>query len=413
MRARGRLWGQPEFLKLWGGQTISVFGDQITMLALPLAAVLLLDASAAQMGLLTAAGWAPHLLFALAAGLWIDRRRSRRRVMVATDVGRALVLATVPLAYWLDALTIEHLVVAAFAVGALTVFFDIAWSTLFVRVVPREDVVEANSKLSTTRAASFVGGPAIAGFIVQVLSAPVAILADALSFLGSALLIGRIRVDEPELEPTAEPIRARLASGFRFVFGHQLMRATLGCTATINFFNLAFFAIVVLFLARELDLSPATIGIALAVGAAGGLVGALAAPAIGRRLGIGPAIVVGAVLFPAPLLLFPLASGPEPVVIAMVVVGEFLSSVGVMVFDVHANSLGVLITPERMRPRQVATFRFINYGVRPLGALAGGFLAASIGLRPALFVAALGALGGVLWLLGSPMPRVREAPARA
>ena len=406
---RGPLWRNAAFLKLWTGQTVSVFGDQVTMLALPLAAVLLLDASAIQMGLLTAAGWAPHLLFALAAGLWLDRRRSRRAVMVAADIGRALLLASVPLAYWLDALTIAHLIWVAFAVGALTVLFDIAWSVYFVHVVPREHVVEANGKLSTTRAASFVGGPSLAGVLVQVLGAPVAVLADAVSFLGSALVLAKIRVQEARPQPAdGEKLRARLAEGFRFVFGHPLIRPNLACAATVNFFNLAFGAIVVLFLADELGLSPATIGFALGAGAVGGLVGAAAAPAVGRRIGLGPAIVLGAVLFPAPLLLFPLAAGPEPVVVAMIVAAEFLSSVGVMVFDVHVNSLLVFVTPDEMRPRQTATFRFVNYGVRPLGALAGGLVAAAIGLRPALLLTAAGAVAGVLWLLSSPTPGVRE-----
>lgn len=379
------------------------------MLALPLAAVLLLDASAAQMGLLAAAGWAPHLLFALAAGLWLDRRRSRRTVMVATDIGRALLLVSVPLAYSLDALTIGPPVAVAFAVGALTVLLDIAWSVYFVHVVPREHVVEANGKLSTTRAASFVAGPSIAGVLVQVLGAPVAVLLDALSFVGSALALGRIRVQEPVPHRNeGERLQARLAEGFRFVFGHPLIRSNLACAATVNFFNLAFGAIVVLFLADELGLSPATIGFALGAGAVGGLLGAVVAPAVGRRIGLGPAIVLGAVLFPAPLLLFPLAAGPKPLVVTMIVAAEFLSSVGVMVFDVHVNSLLVFVTPDEMRPRQAATFRFVNYGVRPLGALAGGLVASAIGLRPALLVAAAGAVAGVLWLLASPTPGVRE-----
>lgn len=412
LRARGRLWAQPEFLKLWAGQSVSVVGDQISSLAIPLVAVLVLDASAAQMGVLTAMVWAPHLLFSLGVGLYVDRRAQRRRLMIGADLARAAVLASIPLAYWLDALTIEQLLGVTFAVGALTVLFDVAWVSFFMRVVPREDVVEANAKLSASRSLSFVAGPPAAGGLVQLLGAPVAVLADALSFLASALILGRMRTEEPALPPpNGDSMGRRLADGFRFVFLDPLQRALLGCFATINLFNLAFYAIVVLFMARELELSAGAIGLILGAGAVGGLVGTAVAPAIGRRLGMGPALMVGAVLFPLPLLLFPLAAGPEPVVWAMLVAGEFLSGAGVMIMDIHGNSLLFLLTPEEMRPRQAATFRFVNYGVRPVGALGGGLLAAAIGLRPALLVAAAGAVLGILWLVASPTPRLREPPA--
>jgi MFS family permease len=411
-RSRGALWGNPEFLKLWAGQSASVVGDQISGLAIPLVAVLVLDASATEMGLLTAMVWLPHLLFSLGAGLYVDRRARRLRIMVATDLLRAATLASIPVAYWLDALTIEHLLGVAFVVGALTVFFDVAWSTFFMRVVSRTDVVEANAKLSVSRSMSFVVGPPAAGGLVQVLGAAAAVLADALSFVVSALFLRSIRVDEPALPPpNGESVATRLAGGFRFLFGHPLLRAQLGCSATINLFNLAFYAIVVLFMAKELDLSAGAIGLILGVGALGGLAGTAVAPAIGRRIGIGPAVMVGAVLFPLPLLLFPLAAGPEPVVWAMLTVGEFLSGAGVMIYDIHANSLIFLLTPEEMRPRQSATYRFVNYGVRPIGAFGGGLLAAAIGLRPALLVVAAFTLLGVPWLVRSPTPRLREVSA--
>jgi MFS family permease len=411
LRPRGRLWSQPEFLKLWAGQSVSVVGDQIGALALPLVAVLVLDASAAEMGLLTAMVWLPHLLFSLGAGLYVDRRARRLPLMVAGDLVRAALLGSLPVAYALDVLTIEQLLVVAFLVGATTVVFDVAWSTFFMRVVPREDVVEANAKLSASRSISYVLGPPAAGGLVQVLGAPVAVLADALSFVLSALVLRRIRTEEPPLPPfNGESIRTRLAGGFRFLFGHPLLRAFLGCFATINFFNLGFGAIAVLYLARELGLSAGAIGIILGSAAVGALVGTAVAPALGRRMGMGPALMVGAVLFPLPLLLFPLAAGPEPVVWTMLIAGEFLSGLGVMILDIHGNSLMFLLTPEAMRPRQAATFRFVNYGVRPLGALGGGLLAAAIGLRPALLIAAAGAVLGIFWLVASPTPRLREEP---
>jgi MFS family permease len=413
-RLRGALWHEPEFLKLWAAQTVSVFGDQISLLAIPLVAVLTLDASAAEMGLLTAAAWAPHLLFSLPAGLWVDRAASRRRVMIVADVARALVLATVPIAVWLDLLTIAQLLAVAFAIGALTVMFDVASGAFFLRVVRREDAVEAQSKMMVSRSASYIAGPSLAGFLVQVATAPLALLADAFSFLGSAAFLRRLRTTEPPPEPpNGESVAERLAGGFRFVLGNPVLRAGIGCTSTINFFNLAFNAILILYLADELGLEPGLIGIVFGVGAVGALVGAFVAAPLGRRLGIGPAIVAGSVLFPLGLLLFPLARGPEALVVALLLVGEFVAGVGVMLFDVNQNSLMLLVTPDRMRPRQMATSRFFNYGVRPLGALFGGLLATVIGLRAALWLTGVATLAGVLWLWFSPVRTLHELPQEA
>jgi hypothetical protein len=259
---------QPEFRKLWTGQTISVFGDAVTLLALPLVAVLTLDATAAQMGLLTAAGLAPHLLLSLFAGVWIDRQSRRRRLLVVADLGRAAFLAWIPVAAVLDVLTLEQLFVVSFLVGVLTVVFDVSYSSLFVLVVPTRDVVEANSKLSISRSASYMGGPPLAGALVELLTAPFAVAADAVSFLVSAVFIGRIRVEERPLEPERAGVRQQLTHGLRFLFGHPLLRPALLCTATCNFFNFAFHAIFVLFATEELGVSPGLLGAVLGAGAA-------------------------------------------------------------------------------------------------------------------------------------------------
>jgi MFS family permease len=404
---------QPEFLKLWAGQTISVFGDAVTLLALPLTAVLTLDAGASQMGLLTAAGLAPHLLLSLPVGAWIERRRRRRRVMVVADLGRALLLGTVPAAAALGALSLAQLYVVAFAVGALTVFFDLSYTSLFVVVVPRRDILEANSKLSMSRSLSWMGGPPLAGALVQLLTAPYALLADAVSFVASAFFVGSIRVEEPEVEAEEGRLRDRLREGFRFVLGHPLLRANLGCAATINLFNFAFHAIFVLYATRELGVSPGALGVALGAGAVGSMIGAVVAARVERRLGIGPSIVLGAALFPAPLMLVPLASGTEPVVVAFLFAAEFLGGIGVMIFDISANSMTTLLTPYRIRARASGVSRFVNYGIRPIGALMGGALGSAIGLRPTLWIATAGALLGLLWLYASPLPALREHPAEA
>lgn len=413
--ARPPLRRQREFLKLWTGQTISVFGDQVTMLALPLAAVLTLHASAFEMGLLTAAGWLPHLLLSLHAGVWIDRRGRRRQTMIAADLGRAAVLVTVPVAYALDALSMPQLYAVAFLVGALSVFFNLSWGTIFVAVVPRRDYVEANAKLFQSRALSFVAGPSIAGFLVQALRAPLAVLVDALSFVGSALVLLRLRAVEPEPEPhdPTVPLRRRLSAGLSFIFGSPLFRATLLSVTTINFFNFMFGALFVLYATRELHVRPGALGVLLGAASVGGVLGAVAAPPLARRIGVGPSLLAGTVLFPLPLVLVPAAGGPHWLVLAMLFAAEFLSGLGVMILDVNGNSIRAVITPDRLRGRVSGAHRVINYGVRPLGSLLAGVLGSWIGLRPTLWISSVGAILAVLWLLPSPAPSLRELPEPA
>jgi MFS family permease len=404
---------QPEFLKLWAAQSISQLGDQVTYLALPLVAVLTLDASAAQMGFLMALELAPHLLFSLMAGVWIERSQRRRHLMILADIARALLLASVPLAAAFDVLSFPQLYGVAFAVGTFAVMFDISWSTLFITIVPRRDVVEANSKLSLSRSVSFVTGPSLAGFLVQALTAPVTLLLDAFSFLGSALFLTRIRSKEPPVEHDGNGVVRSLKDGLRFVLGDELIRADLGCAATLNLFNFVFHAIFVLYATKELGVAPGTLGLALGAGAVGGIIGALFAPRLERAIGIGPSMMVGAVLFPAPLILVPIASGSELTLGVLLGTAEFFSSVGVMIFDVSAASMMFLRTPHRIRSRTTGTFRFVNYGIRPIGALLGGALGTAIGLQTTLWIGVLGALLGIVWLLFSPIRGLREAPAEA
>ncbi len=404
---------QPEFLKLWAAQSISQLGDQITYLALPLVAVLTLDASPAQMGLLMAAELAPHLVFSLFAGVVIERVRTRRRLMIAADLARAALLASIPVAAWLDVLSFPQLYVVGFAIGTFAMIFDISWSTLFLTVVPRRDVLDANSKLSLSRSLSFVAGPSAAGFLVQALTAPVTLLVDAVSYIGSAAFLRRIRVQEPPLEEDGNGVLRRLRDGLGFVLRDEVIRSSLLCVATINLFNFVFHAIFVLYATRELGVEPGLLGIVLGAGALGELLGALVATRVERLLGIGGAYLVGAVLFPLPLVLVPLASGSEIRVGVMLGAAEFLSSVGVMILDVNANSLGFLRTPDRIRARMSGTFRFVNYGVRPVGALLGGALGTAIGLQATLWIGVLGALLGAVFLVFSPIPRLRTVAEAA
>jgi MFS family permease len=399
---------QPAFVRFWAGQTISVFGDQISALAIPLTAILVLDASALQVGILTALAWLPHLLFSLPAGVWIDRRAHKRGNMIVADVLRGAALATIPLAWWLVTLTIWHLLAVTFAVGALTVFFDLSSASFFLALVHRSQFVDANSKFSATRSLSYIAGPSVAGFLVQVLTAPFALLADALSFLVSAVALRGVNVKEPAVERNGRSARADLVDGFRFLARQPVLRAGVACTSVINFFSFFGFAIFVLYASRTLDLSAAAIGVILGAASFGALAGALIAPRVGRRLGIGRAVVLGAVLFPAPMALFPLAHGDAWLAGSMLLVGEFFASVGVMIFDVNQNSLSAMLTPQAVRSRVVGVSRFFNYGTRPFGAFLGGVLGATIGLRPTLWICVIGCLLGVFFLLASPMPRMRE-----
>jgi MFS family permease len=398
------------FRRFWVGETVSLLGDQITLIALPLVAVLALHAGAAQMGYLTAAALVPNLLFSLHFGAWVDRRGRRRQMMIAADLGRAVATITIPVAYAFDALTIQQLYVVAFVGGTLSVLFSVSHSTLFVSIVPRARYVEANQLLHGSRALSFVGGPSIGGLLVQLLTAPVALVADALSFVVSALFLRRISVPEP---PTEESPRGHLVAGARFIWGNPTVRASLLATATINFFNFVFFALFVLFATRSLHVAPGTLGLVLGAGAVGGVIGAVVMGRVVRRIGIGPAFVLGCFLFPAPLVLVPLAAGPHPLVLALLFAAEFGSGLGVMMLDISVGSIFQAFVPDRLRARFSGAYMVVNYGVRPVGGLVGGWLGSTIGLRATLWVATLGALLGVLFLLPSPLPRMRDLPEAA
>jgi MFS family permease len=398
------------FRRFWIGQSISLFGDQITMLALPLVAVLALDADAKTMGYLLTAALAPNLLFSLHAGALVDRRGRRRATMIVTDLGRAALLASVPAAYGLGVLTLPQLYVVAFLEGTLSVLFYVSYSTLFTALVPRERYVEGNQLVNGSRAFSFVGGQSLAGFLVQLFSAPVALLADAVSFLASALFLHRVEAREP---PTEQSERGQLVAGARFILRTPLLAASLASTATVNFFNFVFFALFVLYATRELHVRPGTLGLVLGAGAVGGVVGALVTGRIARRIGIGPAFVAGSFLFPAPFLLVPLAGGGKPLVIALLFLAELGSGFGVMMLDITIGAIQQALIPDRLRARVSGAYMVVNYGVRPLGSLLGGLLGSTIGIRPTLWIAAAGGICAVLFLLPSPAPRLRDLPEPA
>jgi MFS family permease len=396
-----------DFRRFWVGETVSLFGDQITLIALPLAGVLALHASAAEMGYLTAAGIAPALVFSLHAGAWLDRYGRRRETMITTAVGRAALLATIPAAYWLGILTLAQLYVVSFLIGTLSVFFFVAYTTLFVSLVPRERYLEANSLLNGSRAFSFVGGPSVGGLLVQALSAPGALIADALSFLVSAFTLSSIKAVEP---PTEEAQSGHVKAGLRYLWRSPVIRASLLATATINFFNFVFWALFILYANRTLGVTPGVLGLVLGAASIGGVTGSILAGRISRRYGVGPAFVVSCVVFTAPLLLVPLAHGPYWLILALLFAAEFLSGFGVMILDIVGGSIKTALIPDRLRARVAGAYMVVNYGVRPVGALVGGALGTWIGLRTTLWIGSAAAIAGVLWLLPSPLMRMHELP---
>jgi MFS family permease len=404
-----------DFRRLWLGQTISVFGDQITQLGLPLVAVLTLGADASQMGLLTAVGLLPHLLFSMPAGIWLDRVRSRRRLMIAADLGRAAAIASIPVAFAIGALSMPQLYVVGFVTGTLAVVFDLSWNTLFVSVTRRERYVEAMSLLNGSRSLAYVGGPTIGGLLVQLLGAPLAMLMDAMSYLGSVVFLRRIRSPEPPVDPEEGAIRERLLAGLVFVLRDPIIRPSMFAIATINLFNLAFSALFVLYATTTLGVSPGALGLALGVGAVGSLLGAVVASRLGRRIGLGPAYALGCIIFPLSLILVPIAGPdtPMPVILGLLLAAEFGAGLGVMILDINIGSINNARIPDAIRSRANGAYRFINYGVRPIGALLGGLLGTAIGVREALLVVSIAGTLGVLWMVGSPVLRLRDLPDAA
>ncbi|KOV69411.1 transporter [Streptomyces sp. MMG1121] len=402
------MWRDRRFRRFWAGETVSQFGDRVTELALPLLAVGTLHASAVQVSWLTALVWAPNLL-ALLLGAWVDRRPKKRTVMVGADLVRAALLLTVPATALLGTPTLALLYGVALLTGLASVAFGTAYPSYFAHLVPPSSYIEANSKLSASRSLSFVAGPVLGGWLVQALTAPVAVAADALSFLASALLIGPLGAAEPPPAPAAPPRLLHSArEGLALLLRHPVLKAAVGCAATCNFFTfLTGTGLIVLFAERELALSPGLIGVVFGIGAVGGLLGAVAAPAVSRLIGVGRSVVAGAVLFPAPYVLVWAAESPLWGRAGALAAAEFLSSLGVMLFDVNLNSLTTAATPDELRGRVAGAYATVNYGVRPLGALAGGGLATLIGLRGTITVTAVGGALCVLWLLRSPIPATR------
>ncbi len=399
------IWRVADYRNLWLSQSVSLLGTQITLLAFPLLAILLIDASALQVSLLAALEFLPVLLFGLPAGAWVDRL-PRRPIMIISDVGRAVALATVPIAYVLGVLNLPLLYVVAFVIGLGTLFYDVAQQSFLPALVEDDLLVDANAKLEMSRSVSQLAGPSAGGFLVALFSAPLAIALDALSYVASTFFLLSVRGRETKAEPI-EPLGLgkEIGDGLRFVFGHRLMRPLAIAAGTADLAFAAVLALQVVYAVKTLHLSAAAIGITLAVGNAGGLLGAVLCARITDRVGPGRAILGSIAIFSVGAAVLPLAGGA--VVFA---VGLFIVYFGVVVFNVVQITLCQTLTPAGMLGRMNATLRFITWGMVPVGAAVGGLLVEPLGLRNVLWIAAgVTALSIVAPLL-SPLRSLRSDP---
>lgn len=404
------LWRNADFVRLWASETVSQFGTQVSMIALPLTAVLELDASAGQMGILSAAATLPFLLFGLFAGVWVDRLR-RRPILVITDILRALVLFVVPGVWALDVLTIEVLYAVAFTSGCLTLFFDVAWMSYLPSLVRRDQLTEGNSKLQGSASVAQVAGPGIAGVLVALVTAPFAIFVDAVSFLVSALFLGRIRTKEPAPERHADPnVLREIGEGLRVVLRSPILRALGFAAGTSTGFGHMFLVVYVLYMTRDLGFSAFQVGLVFGVGGVGAVIGSMLAIPAARRFGIGPTIVGSRVLVGAFGMLVPLAVLVPGVEVPMVVAAEFLQWMMLLVSDINSVSLRQGIVPQRLQGRMNATMRFLVAGTIPIGSLIGGMLGELVGLRATLVVGVGGMFIAALWVYFSPLRAIRVVP---
>jgi predicted MFS family arabinose efflux permease len=401
------LWRHPDFLKLWGAQTVSTVGTQVTFIALPLTAILVLEASAFEVAALTAMDTLPFLLFALPAGVWIDRLR-RRPLMVIADFGRAAALLSIPVAYAFDALSLGQLFVVGFSVGTLAVMFDLAYLSYLPSLVGRDQVASGNARLEATRSAAQAAGPGLGGALVGLFGAPVAILTDAISYAVSGGLVAAIRQREPKPHVERRHALTELREGIGYVFRQPYIRALTLAIGGSNLFTFMIIALFMVYAVRELDVSAELIGLIFTVANLAGFAGAVVSGRVVRRFGLGPTIVGTAILSSLAWLTIPLApkSNPMPLVIVGALTGPFFGTM----FNLNQLSLRQAITPEQLMGRMNSVVRFMYWGTMPVGSFAGGALATVIGIRSTLFVGIAGGTLAFVPLAWSSLARLRAIP---
>jgi MFS family permease len=408
---RRGLWHHPEFRRLWIGESVSQFGSTISQLALPLVAILILRASTFEVGLLVTCQLAAFLVVGLPAGAWVDRMRFRA-VLIVNDVLRALALASVPVAHWLGVLTIGQLYAVALVTGVCTVFFDVAYQSYLPKLVEREQLVEANAKLQASESVSQIAGPSAGGLLIQVLTAPYAVLLDAVSFLWSASWLAAIGTESPKAERLPDRnLRREIGEGLRFVLGNRLLRSIALCTGSSNLFGSMAAAVFYVLLARDLRLSPGWIGLIESTSAIGGLVGSVLASRFARRAGQGPAIWMSALAmapfgFVAPFV-------QRDWTLGLLAFAQGAMWLCLVVYNITQVSFRQGLCPPSLLGRMNATMRFLVWGTMPVGGILGGMLGEAVGVRQTLFVVAVGSSLAFLPVFLSPLRQLRELPAYA
>jgi MFS family permease len=396
------------FRSLWFGETVSLFGSQVTLLALPLAAILVLHASPFEMGLLAAVEYAPFLFLTLFAGAWIDRVR-RRPVMLAANLARAGLIGSIPLATAMDVLSLPLLAFVAFAAGCGAVLFEVAFLAYVPSLVGRDRLATANARLFSSASAAEVAGPGLAGALVSLVGAPVALAADAVSYLVSAGSLAAIGQPEPVRAAPGRPnLRAEIGEGLRATFGHPILRAFAAEAATFNLFAAALNAAFLLYLTRELGVAPAVVGSIFVVGAVGSLVGSMVAGRLAKRFGLGTTIIGAMIVACSVYIALPLIGGSSPIAVGVIAFILALAGAFIAITVIHVMTIRQTVTPDRLLARMNASYRTLGYGVMPIGALLGGIVGEAFGLRAALAVGAIGIASAPLWVVFSPVRRVRR-----
>jgi MFS family permease len=409
VRRRGGLWHHLDFRRLWIGETVSQFGTFISQLALPLVAILVVHATTFEVGLLATFEMISFLIVGLPAGAWVDRMRYRW-VLIVNDLLRALALGSIPLAQLLGVLTIGQLYVVALITGVCTVFFDVAYQSYLPQLVDREALVEGNAKLQASESVSQIAGPGLGGLLIQWLTAPYAVLVDAVSFLWSAAWVGAIkaRPPKPPRKPDAH-LGREIAEGLRFVFGNRLLRAIAGCTGSANLFSNVAFPVYYVLLARQLHLSAGVIGLFTSVAAVGGLIGSLLAARLARWLGQGPTIWISiAVSLPSP---FVVPFVHRDWTLGLLALTQLVMWSAVVVYNITQVSFRQGLCPPELLGRMNATIRFLVWGTIPIGAFLGGVLGSTIGVRHTLLLAAIGGCVALLPVYFSPLRTMRDLPS--
>jgi len=410
MRLRlGGLWQHADFLRLWSGQTISAFGSMVGGTAMSFTAILVLHATPFQMGVLNTMQLVPAFLAGLFAGAWVDRLR-RRPLLIGADLGRAMVLATIPLAALLNFLHIGQVYLVALLVSILTIFFDVAYQSYLPGLVGKEDLVEGNSKLSASAAVAEFGGFSIGGWLVQAFTAPYAILIDAASFVVSALSVALIRAREPKIIPGEHAdMRREIAEGWQAVWHTPLLAANAVAILVHSLSDGMYGALVVLYMSRYLGFAPGILGMIWAVGGVSSFVGAASTARITRWLGFGPTMFIGLGLFGISQAFIPLASGAT-LLSAALLIAQQLGDGFFIVYEINQLSLRQSIVAERMLGRVNATMRFLGLGATLAGSLLGGWLGEGLGVRLVLALAACGTLLAALTLGLSPIRGLKQVP---